>query len=257
MGCGDLIPCEELMKARCSTLLIAIAVGATCLDACSVQYSAAPISAQVVDAKTGLPIAGVNVVAHWQLEGGLEGGTPIGAVTVMEVETDSNGRFQFPAWGPKEVSRPSGVYANARIKNAAPALLLFKSGYHYKGLRNSGSADSNINNMRSQWDGRTIKLEPFRGDSSKYASALWGLSNELAYNIAFANATCLPGTQCPAACQWQNTPKMILAIGQQFKAFERERIREANIYNSLMSDDERYRALGCASPAVILGGQLK
>ena len=74
------------------------------LQACSNSYSAKPIEAWVVDAQTGKPLEGVNVVAHWKLRYGLEGGGSY-QLHIMEDVTDKNGRFFFPAWGPKEIPR--------------------------------------------------------------------------------------------------------------------------------------------------------
>jgi hypothetical protein len=156
-------------------IVIALIGGATCLGACSHQhqYSAAPISAQVLDAETGRPVAGVYVVADWQLLGGLEGGSNIGAVTVMETQTDETGRFRFPAWGPKEIVNPSGVYSNARVRNRAPGLTLFKSGYEYAVMVNYRSVVPDPNNMHSEWDRKTIQLKPFHGTTAQYKNLLW------------------------------------------------------------------------------------
>lgn len=245
------------MMSRRFAVMFALVASLTCLDACSDQYSAAPITAHVVDGETGKPLAGVNVVAHWQLHGGLEGGTPLGAVMVMETVTDDDGRFHFPAWGPKEVQRPSGVYGNARVQGSAPELLLFKSGYKHGWALNYHGGDPDPRNMRSLWDGKVIKLEPFHGTSAEYAWDLKGLSYALDSATAFANWSCSAGKPCPAACQWQNIPKTIQAIGRQFKAFKAEGIDHTNIYSSLMNNDEIVRKDGCASPISILQGDGK
>ena len=54
----------------------------------------------MVDAETHQPLEGVNVVAHWVLNFGLEG-TVHADLMLMETVTQSNGRFYFPAWGAK------------------------------------------------------------------------------------------------------------------------------------------------------------
>ena len=102
------------------------------LQACGAPfwYKAEPIEAWVVDAETNQPLEGVIVVAHWQLKGGLEGGNPVGEMMVMETLTDAKGRFYFPAWGPKLRS------LDGRLKTQSPGILLFKSGYEYRGLEN-------------------------------------------------------------------------------------------------------------------------
>ena len=66
------------------------------LQACSNTYSAKAIEAWVVDAETKKPLEGVIVVAHWELNYGLEGGGAY-QLQVMEDVTDKKGRFYFPA----------------------------------------------------------------------------------------------------------------------------------------------------------------
>ena len=108
-------------------LIVLFAISAALgLPGCANDYSAKAIEAWVVDADTKQPLEGVSVVAHWQLEYGLEGGGRY-PFTVMETVTDKNGRFTFPAWGPKEV--PSSLPSEARLKNIDPGVLLFKAGY--------------------------------------------------------------------------------------------------------------------------------
>ena len=90
-------------------------------------YTAEPIAARIVDADTGAPVEGVNVVAAWQAKGGLEGGNIMGYVTVMEDVTNANGEFSFPGWGPKK-------WRNGAIRDGAPLLILFKPGYDVRFL---------------------------------------------------------------------------------------------------------------------------
>jgi hypothetical protein len=230
-------------------------LGAACLQACSSQFSAAPLSAQVVDADTGGPVAGVHVVADWQLEGGMEGGNILGAVTVLEAQSDERGWFRFPGWGPKEVDMPSGVYANARIRGRAPGLILFKSGYAPLELRNHGGEPAGRRDMRSEWDGKRIALKPFHGSPAQYADALSFTSSSLiTYTVS---RHCTGGEPCPAACQWQNIPNAIRAIGRLFAAFEAQGIRHDNIHSFLLRNDGLYQRVGCASAALVLGGNDK
>ena len=92
------------------------------LSSCARIYYADPIKARVVDAATGAPVEGVNVLAAWQAKGGLEGGNITGYVKVMEDVTNANGEFSFPGWGPK-------VWMNGGIRDGAPLLILLKPGY--------------------------------------------------------------------------------------------------------------------------------
>ena len=244
------------MTSRHFPILLALVASLTCLNACSVEYSAAPISAQVVDGETGRPVAGVSVVADWQLEGGLEGGNILGAVMVQETESDENGRFTFPAWGPKQVERPPGVYANARVKGRAPGLTLFKSGYEYRELQNYGSPDADAKNLLSDWNGKNIKLIPIHGTPAKYVDQLDWISSSLMTYTA-SSQRCSAGKPCPAACQWQNIPKTIRAIGRESKKLEADGIRRTTIDQELIANEDVYRRLGCKSTSAVLGGANK
>lgn len=230
------------------------AIAAASLTACAIEYTAAPLSAVVVDAETGRPLPDVHIVADWQLEGGLEGGNRLGAIMVMETQTDADGRFAFPGWGPRN---PSSVTTagNARLKSSAPQLFLFKSGYEYGRLRNAPS-DSVPPQIRSDWDGKSIELKPFRGDAVLYERRLSGLSDALMHDTA-NTAACRHAGPCPSACQWERFPKTLQALWTQYQQFEAAGIRRSNIIDHLISNDAAYRTLGCASPAAVLRGEAR
>src|SRR5260221_2733138 len=96
-------------------------------------YNAEAIEGWVADAETGKPIEGVIVVAHWRLEGGLEGGTPIDELKILETVTDRNGRYSFPAWGPQVAF--SGFFGS--LRSESPEILMFKKGYKFQRLINN------------------------------------------------------------------------------------------------------------------------
>ena len=62
------------------------------------DYSAEAISGRVIDEETKQPVQGMVVVALWELVGGMEGGSILGAARVLETVTDEEGQFHFPAW---------------------------------------------------------------------------------------------------------------------------------------------------------------
>jgi hypothetical protein len=237
-------------------MLVALIGSLTWLGACSEEYAAPALSAQVVDADTGLPLAGVAVASDWQLEGGLEGGNLLGAITVMEAETDDKGKFQFPGWGPKQVERSLGVYANARLRSRAPGLTLFKAGYEYKELQNYGSPSANTHDIVSDWNGRTIKLKPFRGTSAEYARQLDWLSSSLLTYTA-SDRRCAAGKPCPAACQGQGILKTISAIGDESRKLQENGIQSTTIDQQLIANEDAYRRLGCMSTRTLLGAKKK
>jgi hypothetical protein len=86
-------------------LLTATLPLAACAAGPPSRYSAESLEAWVVDDETSQPLEGVNVVAHWALFGGMHTDV-VGQLMVMETVTDAQGRFFFPAWGPKK--RPQG-----------------------------------------------------------------------------------------------------------------------------------------------------
>lgn len=212
------------------------------LSACAgLQYSAEPIEAWVVDAETKQPIEGVIVVAHWELVGPMEN-YPVGQIEVLESVTDKNGRFHFPAWGPKLHLAPFSY-----LTDSDPELLFFKSGYKYIRVSNSlnlrpkkyyydgmpgGTKEKPTGSKRriSFWNGETIKMEKFGGTQKEYADHLSFLKTSLgfAYN--------------GEDCEWKQTPLMLVA---QHK--EMLRLEESKIFNTLQSVERLSGQKKCGS----------
>jgi len=144
---------------------LSLLLAGTSLTGCTV-YSADPITATVVDADTGAPIEGVNVVAAWELRGGVNYGGAVGYVNVLETVTDRNGRFSFPAWGPR-------IASGGKIRLSAPLLLLFKQGYKYGVFANNGrSGEDAPTDLRSDWNNRSLPLTQFSGTAQQYEENL-------------------------------------------------------------------------------------
>lgn len=185
-----------------SALMLALLIP---LQSCAFfTYTALPLHAWIVDAKTHQPLEGVIVVAHWQLKGGLEGGNPVGQMMVMETVTDAKGRFYFPGWGPK--LRPW----YGELKDQSPGILLFKSGYAYQGLQNYTTnktirGDLEIP-LRSDWNGKTIELEPF-GETREVKDIL--------RDFEHLNSSVETIVQDGKSCNWKKIPKMLLVIRKQ------------------------------------------
>lgn len=136
-----------------------------CSESKSKIYSSDPMESWIVDADTGAPLEGVNVVIGWEALGGLEGGSTVGWVKVMEAVTDAKGRFAFDGWGPVEWKKPGA------LQGGSPTLILFKDGYQITFLvqqtrERSGMAPAH---MRSDYDKKTIKLARFRESTNEYA----------------------------------------------------------------------------------------
>ncbi len=216
------------------------------LSACSTTYSAEAIEAWVVDAETGQPISGAVVTANWELETGSVGGNvPAGQIMVMEAVTDEKGRFYFPAWGPKSTSFSFPVpllRTEPHLVYRDPQILLFKSGYKWVGLQNAVIIDYNRNSLRkSDWNGRSIKMERFRGNLKEYAR-----------HLDFFDPRFIRED-----CNWKKIPKMILAIDEQYQVFRKNGIDTPLLsINSLegMSPLDRQR---CGSELEFFRGQFK
>lgn len=143
-------------------------------------YFAKDIRGQVVDADTGAPLEGVIVVARWILFwiGPGHGGHG-GALNTIEVVTDIEGRYHIPDWGPRP--RPPFSFLDYRD----PELRFFKSSYYPESVENTPLSEKhrNRNTVRSsEWDGKVIKLRPFKGDWFDYGfnklGGFWGESGD-------------------------------------------------------------------------------
>lgn len=184
-------------------------------------YWAYPIEATVVDKDTGTPLAGVVVVANWEISGGLNfpESAPVGELMVMEAVTDKAGRFHFPGWGPKL------IFFHNRLDGAAPQLFLFKPNYDLKVVNNQWfhaeivmSAES-----KSVWDGRRIDLDRFRGSAEQYAQRFSAvISSALGFIQEF-----------PEECIWKKVPRVLSAVLE-----ERRILREQGVRNFSSLDDQ-------------------
>lgn len=194
----------------CRLLLVFVALS---LPACAKTYSAEPITATVVDAETWEPLEGVNVVAEWQLHDPNWHGA--GSLEVVEAVTDKNGEFYIPGWGPKAV--PSHLPYGTRLGNDDPGLSFFKSGYRIRGLSNMRQPErlhpwNDIPVRYSDWDGKLIWLEKFKGSLEEYGKYI---HDPIKYW----------GTGIP--CVWKKTPRLYAALIK-----ERERLDGLGIPNS-------------------------
>jgi hypothetical protein len=186
------------------------------LPACAKTYSAKPITATVVDAETWEPLEGVNVVADWVLH--YPTWRWAGSLEVAEAVTDKNGQFHIPGWGPKAV--PSHLPHGTRLGNDDPGLVFFKRGYRVRGLSNSRQPErllprNDIPVRYSDWDGKLIWLEKFKGTLEEYGKYIYDPAR-------FAGS----GIPCP----WKKTPQLYAALIK-----ERERLDSLGIHSNLPS----------------------
>ncbi len=168
-------------------------------------YSAKPIEAWIVDEDTGKPLKNVVVVIYWELHGGMQP-HPVGQLTIMETVTDKNGRFYFPAWGPKTTFR-------GYLRSTQPHIIFFKSGYEWGYFSNDISRKSSlgINYIRiSKWHGKSIELSKFKGNMEKYLDKLFDLRDDLDDISEYQNIL---------DCEWKEIPIMTQAIRKEYSNF--------------------------------------
>jgi hypothetical protein len=195
-------------------LLMALAIPVPGL---SFVYSAKEIEGWVIDAESKQPLEGVNVVAHWVLSFGMEGGQQTDLM-LMETVTDKSGRYYFPAWGPEPV--PAGLPWEARMKNQDPAIIFFKSGYAWNGVSNKGiwpNPDYGSPVRTSDWNGKTIELKKFQGDLKQYGSFTNGVLTGVSYG----------------RCDWKKIPRMIVTLTR-----ESQRLKQQKIFHSFPTIDQ-------------------
>jgi hypothetical protein len=202
------------------------------LSAFGFVYHAESIEGWVTEAETNKPLEGVIVIAFWQLKGGIEGGTPIGQLQIYETVTDKNGRYYFPAWGPK-------FALFGRLKSESPGIYLFRSGYKILGLDNNWYPDRDLS--KSDWNKKTVKLESFKGTLGQYADHLAGFNDGL-WMVGFA--TSYRGGD---PCGWKAFPQMLRALDRLETEFRSAGVVRGTVVSSLRANDAQLRAAGCGS----------
>lgn len=226
------------------------------------HYSAEAIAAKVINAETKQPLEGVVVVAHWQLYYSTVGGRiPAGQLMVMETVTDKDGKFSFPAWGPKKAPKYKNKINDNWIGNIPlftpdtylddldPALILFKSGYKYRGLQNPTRSTTDHSPVRrSMWNGKTIEMKLFRGTIHAYKPSFESMNQELERVV----------TDKPEDCIWKKLPRALAAIGRERKRLEDHGIDPHTLFSldrELIMNDEYFTTKGkapCGSPKEFL-----
>lgn len=231
--------------------IVAIALVATGFTGCKPSppvYSSAPVSARVVDASSGEPIAGVAVVAYWELRWlSSESFWLCGTANVEEAVTDKDGWFHLPGWQ----SFKGGC---GGMLNTNPYVYLFKPGYAYESLSSDHFAEDIrvVPMTTATWDGTTVTLDRFAGfpnpdlsvnGKDSYAKNFDDLSAELEPFIVY-----LPGE-----CNWKKIPYMLQAIVAERRAFNSAGNHHVYSMDLLLtrSDQDRHMqeiAPQCGSP---------
>jgi hypothetical protein len=208
--------------------IIALAAALVIVSGCSrgnFVYSAEPISAQVVDADTGVSLEGVNVLVAWELRAGM-GHSLVGYINVSEDITDRDGRFHFPGWGPTP-----NIDSGSAVPAESPVLLFFKSGYRSKAVENerpTGTARPLLN-MTSDFDGKKIVLEKFAGSPGEYAKTFFVIRNDI--DNLLRNGQ----------CNWRSMPKFLWATHLQHQQFQSHGIEALRSIEDMDDSDKKNR----------------
>jgi hypothetical protein len=229
----------RLTKKR--ILLAALGVAAALaisLNACSEEYSAEAIEGWVVDAETGKPLEGVVVTANWQVEEGTFTGTNTGnQLQILETVTAKNGRYYFPAWGPKPLPpKRTGRWVDQYIGSEDPRLLYFKAGYDFETKLNDRGIDRDTSKIRrSDWNGKAIKLKKMDNQSGDYAESVASARSMLSFAISGAN------------CEWKQIPRLLTVVLDEGERLANLGINKGQLSLIDIPDGER-----CTSPAKFL-----
>ncbi len=202
-------------------------------------YSAEAIEGSVADAETGRPLEGVITVAHWQLKGGFEGGTSIKELQILEAVTDPNGRYSFAAWGPRFASI-------GHLDEYSPNILFFKPGYKFLRVSNDHWYPGR-DMSKSDWNGRTVKLEPFKGTLREYAQHMSPFNDELwiaGYAVRYHSGD---------PCGWKSFPRMLKAMDKLEEQLKPLRLMHNTVAAQLRAADVQLRAAGCGTVADLIG----
>jgi len=192
-------------------------------------YSAKAVRGAVVDDVTGEPLAGVVVVAQWELVRELLPGMVNKSygdrLAIAETVTDASGRYEIAGWGP--VARPPSTH----LEHRDPSISFFKPGYYPWTVTNEVRSSYSRDALRvSQWDGQTVRLRKYTGQPQEwlvqdgrfkaparvagtledYASRVNGLQNTLQWTKGNDD--------------WKKYPRMVEAL-----AAERERLKREGL----------------------------
>lgn len=207
---------EAAMSFSLGRILISISLPIL-LGACATPYFAKEIRGKVVDADSGEPLGGVNVVAKWDYHSPVTGhGSTF--LYLTETVTGDDGSYVIPSLGPTLLPPLANFWGGHD-----PRMLIFKREYAPAFLSNDLVSPENIHKRKppvgdTKWNGQTIKLKKWQGSLERYWDELSSLCNELPHNTKQ---------------EWRQYPHILLAI-------KKEELRLVPITPNL-----RTRYLGC------------
>ncbi|HEY3645789.1 MAG TPA: hypothetical protein VGM16_10665 [Gammaproteobacteria bacterium] len=200
-----------------------------------------------MDGNTGKPLAGVVVMAFWELHNGSFTGHSFGcgAIDVEEAVTDGDGQFHIPGWGP--------ISSSCDMRGVNPTLILFKPGYDWRGVNNDPlDPIATVTVSSSVWDGKTINLYvPSDMDLTRIDAQ--------GYAFHFESLNDLVGRFALSGCNWKKIPNMLRAIYLQEQGFRAAGQVFPTVTSRLIMDDAAWQktAPECGSPKAFIEGLVK
>ena len=229
-------------------LLLAALLLPPVLTACGKEQmlSADPVDATLVDADTGEPLAGVPVVAYWEVKAGSLAGDslPCGAASVEEAVTDKDGKFHIPGWGP--VKGSCGY-----MRQLDPQFYAFKSGYKPLVFMNEPRGPVEAEHSVSDWNGKTVKMHKDPDTNLKDIGADSYEARFDEFNISLEIFI----VDMPGQCNWKKIPNMLRALSEQQKLFNAAGTPNGSIASELITVDQSMQidAPQCGSPKAFVG----
>ena len=162
---------------------------------CGLVVMSPSFSGTVIDSENGGPIEGVAVVAKWDIHG-VEYST-VGVLAIEEAVTDSAGKFTIPNLGPRfNKKRFFGG-----LSSYAPELIIFKNGYEPQFIRNYHARTiAGVYRTADALDGRTVSLEPNRGEMIDYVQLVQGVDSRVSRLLTDPD------------CTWQQIPRLLAEV---------------------------------------------
>ena len=100
---------------------------------------------------------------------------------------------------------------------------------------------------RSQWNKKTVKLEPFTGTLEQYSQHLSLLNDDL-WISGFAI-----GYHSGDYCGWKSFPNMLRALDKLDEKLKGLRLLNRSVVSQLRSNDAQLRAAGCGTVTDLIG----
>lgn len=148
------------------------------LGACATPYFAKEIRGKIVDADSGEPIGGVNIVAKWTYHSPVTGhGSTF--LYLTETVTGEDGSYVIPSLGPTLLPPLANFGAGSD-----PRILIFKSEHAPAFLSNDLVSPENLHKRKppvgdTKWNGQTVKLKKWQGTLEDYWHQVGSVASQL------------------------------------------------------------------------------